>query len=159
MFALHGRGHWECVRTLRGSVLELCVGSSSAQSNRCCSMAAVNPERVRKLREAAHTAFHKNKFAEALTRLSELETLQPSEPEWPRRAAECHRALGATSAQIDALGRAAELYAIGGHVVKAIAVCKVILGLDPKHTRTQAQLSELQGAWLGTARTSALTTN
>ena len=41
------------------------------------------------------------------------------------------------------LERAAAGYAKGGFLLKAIAVCKVVLQLDAKHTSTQATLAEL----------------
>ena len=82
----------------------------------------------------------------ARTALAELEKLDPSEPDWPRRAAECHRVLGQAKAQVEALGRAAERYMVQGLVPKAIATCKVILSIDPKHTETQQRLAALHGS-------------
>jgi CRP-like cAMP-binding protein len=103
-------------------------------------------ERIRELREEALELLRKGSNAAALVRFTELERLAPDVAEYPQRAADCHRALGDASEQVDALGRAAELYANQGALAKAIALCKVILGVDPKHTRTQARLAELNGA-------------
>lgn len=103
-------------------------------------------ERIRALRDEALELLRKGSNAAALVRFAELERLAPEVAEFPQRAADCHRNLGNGAEQIDALGRAAELYANQGAFAKAIALCKVILGVDPGHTRTQARLAELNGA-------------
>ncbi len=103
-------------------------------------------ERVRELRDEALELLRKGSHAAALARFTELERLAPEVAEFPQRAADCYRGLGNAAEQVDALGRAAELYANEGAFAKAIALCKVILGVDPKHTRTQARLAELNGA-------------
>src|SRR5690349_351056 len=103
-------------------------------------------ERIRELREEALELLRKASHTAALVRFTELERLAPDVAEFPQRAADCHRGLGNTSEQVDALGRAAELYANQGAFAKAIALCQVILGVDPKHTRTQARLAELNSA-------------
>ena len=103
-------------------------------------------ERIRTLREEALAFAREGHEAKALLRFAELEKLEPGEPDWPRRAAECHRVLGQAKAQVEALGRAAERYMVQGLVPKAIATCKVILSVDPKHTETQQRLAALHGA-------------
>jgi hypothetical protein len=103
-------------------------------------------ERVRALREEAVELLRKGSNAAALVRFTELERLAPDIAEFPQRAADCHRGLGNAIEQVDALGRAAELYANEGTFAKAIALCQVILSVAPGHTRTQARLAELNGA-------------
>ena len=78
--------------------------------------------------------------------MSSSKQLEPSEPDWPRRAAECHRVLGNSKDQVEALGRAAERYMSQDLVPKAIATCKVILSMYPRHTETQRRLSTLHGS-------------
>jgi CRP-like cAMP-binding protein len=103
-------------------------------------------DRVRKLREEALALAREGHDEKALLRFAELEKLDPTEPDWPRRAAECHRVLGNAKDQVDALGRAAERYMSQDLVPKAIATCKVILSIDPAHTETQRRLSALHGS-------------
>ena len=103
-------------------------------------------ERVRKLRDEALALAREGHDEKALLRFAELEKLEPNEPDWPRRAAECHRALGNAREQVEALGRAAERYMSQGLVPKAIAACRVILSIDPRHTVTQERLGALSGA-------------
>jgi CRP-like cAMP-binding protein len=103
-------------------------------------------ERVRKLRDEALALAREGHDEKALFRLAELEKLEPNEPDWPRRAAECHRSLGNSKEQVDALGRAAERYMSQGLVPKAIATCRMILSIDPRHTATQERLGALNDA-------------
>jgi CRP-like cAMP-binding protein len=103
-------------------------------------------ERVRTLRDEALTLAREGHDERALSRFAELEKLEPDEPDWPRRAADCHRALGNSKAQVEALGRAAERYMSQDLVPKAIATCRMILSIDPRHTATQERLGALSGA-------------
>jgi CRP-like cAMP-binding protein len=103
-------------------------------------------EHVRALRAEALELLRKGSNAAALSRFTELERLDPDVAEFPRRAADCHRGLGNVVDQLEALGRAADLYANQGAHAKAIALCRVILGIDPEHTRARAHLLELDVA-------------
>jgi cAMP-dependent protein kinase regulator len=117
-------------------------------------MSKTRQQSLREAREAALEYSRKGNHRAALSRFHELERLEPAEADWPRRAAECLRVLGDSTQQVAALGRAAELYAQAGSMAKAIAMCRMILTLDPKHTQTQERLSTLQqhGALAATAR-------
>src|SRR5688572_12092247 len=103
-------------------------------------------DRVRTLRDEALALAREGHDEKALIRFAELEKLEPDEPDWPRRAADCHRALGHSKAQVEALGRAAERYMSQDLVPKAIATCRMILSIDPRHTATQERLGALSGA-------------
>jgi CRP-like cAMP-binding protein len=107
-------------------------------------VAKTKQQHIKELREEALSLVRSEDYRKALDRFKELERLDPNEPDWPRRAADCHRARSDMPAQIAALGRAAELYGRAGALPKAIALCKLILGLDPRHTETQARLAALQ---------------
>ncbi len=97
------------------------------------------------LRDRALALLRSGKHEAALESLAMLEELEPEQPDWPRRAAESHRALGNRRGQIEALDRAAERYVSQGATAKAIAMFRMILNLDPRHARTQSRLLELQG--------------
>jgi CRP-like cAMP-binding protein/tetratricopeptide (TPR) repeat protein len=99
------------------------------------------------LKKQALELLRKGSHDKALAALAKLEALEPTDGEWPRRAAECHRERGDTAAQVEALGRATECYAGNGENTKAIAMCKVILGLEPGRLKTQKRLSELTDAF------------
>jgi CRP-like cAMP-binding protein len=99
------------------------------------------------LKKQALELLRKGSHDKALAALAKLEALEPADGEWPRRAAECHRERGDTAAQVEALGRATECYAESGENTKAIAMCKVILGLEPGRVKTQKRLGELTEAF------------
>ena len=110
------------------------------------SSAKNKKDRIRVLRDEALALVRDRHEKKALVRFAELEQLDPTEPDWPRRTAECHRVLGNSKEQVEALGRAAERYMSMGLVPKAIATCRVILSIDPRHTETQQRLGALHGS-------------
>jgi CRP-like cAMP-binding protein len=105
----------------------------------------MSKEQIRRLRQAAAEARERGRLEKALDAYLELERLEPRDASWPQRAAECYRQLGKGREQQAALERAATGYADRGFTLKAVAICKMILALDPDHTRTQDRLAELQG--------------
>jgi len=101
---------------------------------------------ARRQREIAAAALERGKYEAALAAYVTLERLEPEEPDWAKRAADCCRRLGRRDAELAALERSAAGYVRGGFTVKAIAVCKRILALDPSHRATQRRLAELHAA-------------
>ncbi len=98
---------------------------------------------LRKLKDAATEAFSKQKWGKAVELYQQITKVEPNDPDWFQREGECWRKLGDAAMATTAFGRAAEGYAKNGFLLKAIAVCKNILQMDPKHTLTQAMLAEL----------------
>lgn len=88
---------------------------------------------ARQLRQEAADATAAGKHKRALGAYLELETLEPRDAQWPKRAGETYRKLNRNSDAVDAFTRAADRYAQGGFLVQAIAVCKLILQIDPKN--------------------------
>ncbi len=87
----------------------------------------------RQLRLEAADATAAGKHKRALGAYLELETLEPRDAQWPKRAGETYRKLNRNTDATDAFTRAADRYAQGGFLVQAIAVCKLILQIDPRH--------------------------
>ena len=98
---------------------------------------------VRALREAAAAATAAGKHKRALEAYLELERLEPRDAQWAKRAGETYRKLNNTKNAIDAFARSAERYAQNGFLVQAIAVCKMILQLDPDHADTLRRLAAM----------------
>jgi len=98
---------------------------------------------VRALRDEATEANAAGKYKRALVAYLELERLEPRDAQWAKRAAETLRRLGKDREAVDAYARSAERYAQNGFLVQAMAVCKVILQIDPKHATALRQLSEM----------------
>ncbi|MBK9031712.1 MAG: cyclic nucleotide-binding domain-containing protein [Myxococcales bacterium] len=104
---------------------------------------------ARQVRDEAARAAAEGKHRKAVECYLELERLEPSEPNWPKRAAESYRRLDREREAVAAYERAIERYVQGGFMVQAIAVCKVILSLEPGHDsakRRLATMSEQQDA-------------
>ena len=97
----------------------------------------------RALREEAAAAVAAGKHKRALAAYLELERLEANDAQWPKRAGETYRRLGNLSNAIEAFERSADRYAQNGFLVQAIAVCKVILQINPNHADTLRRLAEM----------------
>ncbi len=97
----------------------------------------------RGLREEAAAAVAAGKHKRALAAYLELERLEANDAQWPKRAGETYRRLGNPSNAIEAFERSADRYAQNGFLVQAIAVCKVILQINPNHADTLRRLAEM----------------
>ncbi len=104
-----------------------------------------NETKVRRLRDRAARMREKGRLEAAAECYEELEALEPSDADWPKRAAECYRRLGRRDDAVRALDRSAGLYAGGGFIVKAIAVCKMAIAMDPDNAAIRKRLHELGG--------------
>src|SRR6266545_4627568 len=98
---------------------------------------------LRKRKDQATEANEKKKYAKAAELYVSIAEHEPDEPDWRQRAGEALRKLPDAAAAVVQLARAAEGYARNGFLLKAIAVCKVVLQLDPAHTATQTMLAGL----------------
>ena len=101
---------------------------------------------LRKLKQEALEASSHGNWRKAATCYANLERGEPFEPSWTLKLGECLRKLGNDAEAIKAMGRAATAYAKQDVMLKAIAVCKTILAIDPKHTHTQEMLATLCAA-------------
>jgi CRP-like cAMP-binding protein len=106
----------------------------------------------RALRDEAAAAVAAGKHKRALAAYLELERLESGDAQWAKRAGEVYRRLGNNSNAIAAFERSAERYAQNGFLVQAIAVCKVILQIDPNHAGTLRRLAEMNEQ-IGAAQT------
>ncbi len=85
----------------------------------------------------------KARYEKAIECYVELESAHPREGAWPHRAGELWQRLGDRRRAVTALGRAAEKYARAGFLIKAIAVCKLVLRIDPDRHEAAAQVAAL----------------
>jgi CRP-like cAMP-binding protein len=97
----------------------------------------------RALREEAAAANAAGKYKRALSAYLELERLEPRDAQWAKRAAETYRRLGNHRSAIDAYERSVDRYAQSGFLVQAIAVCKLILQIEPKHEGSLGRLAQM----------------
>jgi CRP-like cAMP-binding protein len=98
---------------------------------------------VRKLKDKASEFFAKGKFAKAAETYEELVRAEPKDSQLRVRLGDAYAKTGNKTAAIGAYQAAAEAYAREGFLPRSIAVCKLILELDPKHDATQKVLADL----------------
>lgn len=106
-------------------------------------MPAVARKDARLLREEATAAAADGKHRRALECYLELERLEPGDANWPKRVAEIYRRLGKTSEAVAAYERTIDRYVRGGFLVQAIAVCKIVLQIEPAHAAAHDRLAEI----------------
>jgi CRP-like cAMP-binding protein len=99
--------------------------------------------RARRLRDQALEEIAGQKHDKAVVTLEKLIDLEPDEPEWPRRAADSYWYLKNKEKRLHFSALAAQVYASNGVMLKAIAMCKVALSIDPNHRATLKQLAQL----------------
>ncbi len=115
---------------------------------------------VRALREEATEASAAGKHKRALAAYLELERIEPHDAQWAKRAGETYRRLGNTKNAIEALNRSVERYAQNGFLVQAIAVCKLILQIEPNHPDTLKRIAEMnQEVGMGPTRAANMAEN
>jgi CRP-like cAMP-binding protein len=115
---------------------------------------------VSKLRQEASEATSAGKYKRALAAYLELERLEPRDAQWSKRAAETYRRLGKDKDAISAYARAVERYAQSGFLVQAIAVCKLILQIEPKNNDALMRLASMnEQVGAGPTRTMAMLDN
>src|SRR5262249_46638336 len=73
----------------------------------------------------------------------EIAALSPDDAGALHRAGEAFRRQGHKAEAVDRFTREVALYARQGFLIKGVAVCKLILEIDPGHTQAQAQLAHL----------------
>src|SRR5436190_420038 len=106
----------------------------------------MDPTEVAALRERAAEAVGRASWAEALRSFLELESVDPN-PDWPRRSAAVFAKLSKPKEEKAALDRAAYEYARRGDILKAVAMCRQVLAMDPTYAPTLKRMTELRKAW------------
>jgi CRP-like cAMP-binding protein len=100
-------------------------------------------EALRHLKDRGSRAYADGRLRDALQAFREVVEQDPSELNTQLKIGDIHRRLGRRDAAVAAYEPVARAYAEQGHLLKAIAVCKVILTVEPKHTETQNRLADL----------------
>jgi len=104
------------------------------------------PPDARELKDEAAQQAAKGNWKTALDLYLAIEQLEPQEGAWPRHAGEMCRRLNQTADAVADFARAVDVYAKTGFLPKAVAVCKVILEIDPRQTAVQAKLAALHAS-------------
>lgn len=100
-------------------------------------------EKLRKLKDKASIAFGEGKLKDALKAYAAIVEEDPTEIACRIKIGDIHRRLGQKREAVAAYEPVARHYAEDGLLLKAIAVCKLILSVDATHTKTQDMLANL----------------
>ena len=106
---------------------------------------------LRALKDKAAKAIEKRNYAKGAELYLEI-AQHEDDPDWRQRAGEALRKANKNLEAAEQFTMAAEGYARDGFLLKAIAVCKVVLQLDPRHTAIQSRLAELYAQRDGSTR-------
>jgi CRP-like cAMP-binding protein len=93
--------------------------------------------------DQAAAAVSRGRYRKALAAYDKLERLEPADGAWSRRAGEMLRHLGEVDDALVRFAIAVDKYAQAGFLVKAIAVCKLILRIEPSHPAIIERLAAL----------------
>lgn len=115
----------------------------SARTERASTTKAPDTAALREAKDRAAELLADGELEAALTAFQELVKAAPHEPMHRQKVADVLQRLGRKSEAIAAYQEAAEAWARTGWLLRAIALCKVILQLDAGHSSTQAMLAEL----------------
>jgi len=102
--------------------------------------------KIRKLKDSVAAQVAAGRPARALQLLQQILQLDPEDVAARQKCGDLFLKLGRKGEAITAYRSAVEAYAAAGHQLKAIAVCKVILQIDPGHSETLEVLARLAAA-------------
>jgi CRP-like cAMP-binding protein len=97
---------------------------------------------LRKLKAEAAQLSENRSYARAAELYMQIAAAEPQNSDWLHRAGEALKKDGQNGEAAALLRLAAEGYARNGYLLKAIAVCKMVLQIDPGHTAIQKMLAE-----------------
>ncbi len=98
---------------------------------------------LRKLKDEAAHATEKGKHRKAAELYARVAERERDDAQWPQKAGEALRRAGAPGEALPHFAAAAEVYARQGFSLKAVAMAKVILQIDPRHRRAGELLEQL----------------
>jgi len=96
-----------------------------------------------KYREEAQKAFAKGKWEKALKAYVALTKLEPDEPKNHQKVAELTAKMGRKKDAVEKYKTALDLYMRKGFLIQAIALCKIVIQLDPGEKEMENKLAEL----------------
>jgi cAMP-dependent protein kinase regulator len=110
---------------------------------------------VREAKDRAAALLQKGKLAAALEQYQRVVKASPSDLGVRQKVAELSLKLGHRAEAVEGFFEVARRYAHGGQFFKAIALCKVVLSVEPANQAAQASLADLYSRAREVSRTAA----
>lgn len=107
---------------------------------------AVNPATANIAKERAEAHFTAGRYAEALATYEKIEEYVEKDPRVYLRMGDIARKINNNSRAIEYYKAASESFIKLGFIIKAIAVCKMIINIDPSQQDVHEKLATLYGA-------------
>jgi CRP-like cAMP-binding protein len=101
---------------------------------------------IARLRDEASQALKTLRPDQALLAYLELERVDP-ENDWAKRAAAVYMMLGRSKEAVEALLRAERWYSKRADVLKAAAICKHVLKIDPQNEEALRRIQSMKADW------------
>ncbi|HUK66846.1 MAG TPA: cyclic nucleotide-binding domain-containing protein [Anaeromyxobacteraceae bacterium] len=98
---------------------------------------------VRKLKDRAAAHLDKGRFSKAAELLAAVIRAEPRDLASRQKLADALRRAGDQAGAVRVYREVADRYAANGQLIKAVAICKVILEIEPAHHAMQAALASL----------------
>jgi CRP-like cAMP-binding protein len=103
----------------------------------------MTPEQLARVGHDADEALQRGEHKRALSLYVQLEQHEPNNPRWPTAEALVLRKFGQRAQEVEALLRAAQIHADQSDTVRAVAVLKQILAIEPQHAGARSLLGGL----------------
>lgn len=97
----------------------------------------------RQIKDQAASLLREGKYQKALELFQQVAAEDPNDYSARRNVGYLLRKLGRSDEAVEVFVKLANEYAADGFMLKAIATCKVVLEIDPHHTKTQERLADL----------------
>jgi CRP-like cAMP-binding protein len=101
---------------------------------------------IARLRDEASQALKTLRPDQALVAYLELERIDP-QTDWAKRAAAVYMMLGRSSEAVEALLRAERFYSMRTEMLKAAAICKHVLKIDPGNEEAKRRIGSMKADW------------
>ena len=99
--------------------------------------------KISRIKDKAEKYFLKGKFRDALSTYTQLKDYGKDDPRILLRIGDISRKAGDIPGAVESYKEAADIFVKSGFLIKAVAVCKLILTVDPSLTDIEKRLAEL----------------
>jgi|GEM_PF-883136 len=99
--------------------------------------------KLNKVKEDAQKYFGDGKWEKALQAYSALTKLDPKDPKNYQKVADLQLKIGRPKDAVESYKKACDVYMGNGFLIQAIAMCKMVIQLDPSQKEIETRLAEL----------------